>query len=111
MEKLVFSLLFVVFIMEQCFAERPLIAFGQFKNMTYLGQLSLGLYCYHGVVLTCMVPMLKAWGLSERPFQVFFLNPLIILFLTLLLAVLSYEIFEKKVHQLRRYFYPKTTKK
>lgn len=110
-EKLVFSILFVVFIMEQCFAEKPLIAFGQFKNMTYLGQLSLGLYCYHGVVLTFVVPLLKAWNLAERPFQVFFLNPLIILFLTLLLAVFSYEIFEKKVHNLRRYFYPKATKK
>lgn len=110
-EKLVFSLLFVVFILEQCFAEKPLIAFGQFKNFTYLGQLSLGLYCYHGVVLTFMVPLLKDCGLAERPFQVFFLNPLIILFLTLLIAVFSYEMFEKKVHNLRRYFYPKTTPK
>jgi peptidoglycan/LPS O-acetylase OafA/YrhL len=110
-EKLVFSLLFVVFIMEQCFAEKPLIAFGQFKNMTYLGQLSLGLYCYHGVVLTCIVPLLKAWNLAERPFQVFFLNPLIILFLTLLIAVFSYEVFEKKVHNFRRFFYPKSIKK
>lgn len=110
-EKLVFSLLFVVFILEQCFAEKPLIAFGQFKNVTYLGQLSLGLYCYHGIVLTIMVPLLKDWGLAERPFQVFFLNPLIILFLTLLISVFSYEMFEKKVHNLRRYFYPKTTPK
>ena len=110
-EKLIFSVLFVVFIMEQCFAEKPLIAFGQFKNMTYLGQLSLGLYCYHGVVLTFIIPLLRSYGLAERPFQVFFLNPLIILFLTLFIAVFSYEIFEKKVHNLRRYFYPKTTTK
>ena len=110
-EKLVFSIVFVVFIMEQCFAEKPLIAFRQFKSMTYLGQLSLGLYCYHGVVLTFMAPMLKTWGLAERPFQVFFLNPLIIMFLTLLLAVFSYEIFEKKVHNLRRFFYPKIAPK
>ena len=110
-EKLIFSVLFVVFIMEQCFAEKPLIAFGQFKNMTYLGQLSLGLYIYHGVVLTFLIPLLRAYGLAERPFQVFFLNPLIILFLTLLIAVFSYEIFEKKVHNLRRYFYPKTNTK
>jgi peptidoglycan/LPS O-acetylase OafA/YrhL len=110
-EKLIFSVLFVVFIMEQSFAEKPLIAFGQFKNMTYLGQLSLGLYCYHGVVLTFIIPLLRSYGLAERPFQVFFLNPLIILFLTLFIAVFSYEIFEKKVHNLRRYFYPKTTTK
>ncbi len=110
-EKLIFSVLFVVFIMEQCFAEKPLIAFGQFKNMTYLGQLSLGLYCYHGVVLTFIIPLLRSYGLAERPFQVFFLNPLIIFFLTLFIAVFSYEIFEKKVHNLRRYFYPKTTTK
>jgi peptidoglycan/LPS O-acetylase OafA/YrhL len=58
-----------------------------------------------------MVPLLKDCGLAERPFQVFFLNPLIILFLTLLIAVFSYELFEKKVHNLRRYFYPKTTPK
>ena len=110
-EKLIFSVLFVVFIMEQCFAEKPLIAFGQFKNMTYLGQLSLGLYIYHGVVLTFIIPLLRSYGLAERPFQVFFLNPLIIFFLTLFIAVFSYEIFEKKVHNLRRYFYPKTTTK
>ncbi|MFN5317389.1 MAG: acyltransferase family protein [Bacteroidia bacterium] len=111
LEKLVFSIVFVVFIMEQCFAESPLIAFGQFKRMTYLGQLSLGLYCFHGAVLTFMVPMLKTWGLAERPFQVFFLNPLIIIFLTLLISVFSYELFEKKVHNLRRFFYPKSCKK
>jgi peptidoglycan/LPS O-acetylase OafA/YrhL len=106
-EKFIFSVLFVVFIMEQCFAEKPLIAFGQFKTMSYLGQLSLGLYCYHGVVLTLLLPALRSWGLAERPFQVFFINPLLILLLTILISVFSYEVFEKKVHGLRRFFYPK----
>jgi peptidoglycan/LPS O-acetylase OafA/YrhL len=110
-EKFVFASLFVVFIMEQCFARKPLIAFGQFKNMSYLGQLSLGLYCYHGVVLTLLVPALRAWGLAERPFQVYFINPLLILLFTLIIAVFSYEVFEKKMHSLRRFFYPKHSSK
>lgn len=105
-EKLIFSFFFVYLIMEQSFAKRPLIAFGQFKTLSYLGQLSLGLYCYHGIVLTLMVPLMKANGLAERPLQVFLVNPLLILLLTMLLAIGSYEIMEKRIHHLRRHFYP-----
>jgi peptidoglycan/LPS O-acetylase OafA/YrhL len=106
-EKLIFSVFFVYLIMEQSFAKRPLIALGQFKTLSYLGQLSLGLYCYHGIVLTLMVPLMKANGLAERPLQVFLINPLLIFLLTMLLAIGSYETMEKRVHQLRRHFYPK----
>jgi peptidoglycan/LPS O-acetylase OafA/YrhL len=106
-EKLIFSVFFVYLIMEQSFAKRPLVALGQFKTLSYLGQLSLGLYCYHGIVLTLMVPLMKANGLAERPLQVFLINPLLIFLLTMLLAIGSYETMEKRVHQLRRHFYPK----
>ena len=105
-EKLIFSCFFVYLIMEQSFAKKPLIAFGQFKTLSYLGQLSLGLYCYHGVVLTLLLPLMKSNGLAERPLQVFLINPMLIFLLTLLLAVGSYEMFEKRIHGLRRYFYP-----
>lgn len=105
-EKQVFSIFFAVFILEQSFSKKPLIPMGSFPQLSYLGQLSLGLYCYHGLVLTVLVPTLKNWGLAETPFQVFVLNPTLIFLLTLLLAVGSYEVLEKKIHGLRRYFYP-----
>jgi peptidoglycan/LPS O-acetylase OafA/YrhL len=107
-EKQVFALFFAWFILEQSFAQRPLIRMGSFPQLSYLGQLSLGLYCYHGLVLTLLVPLMKRWGMAETPFQVYVLNPVLIFLLTLLLAVGSYEWFEKKVHRWRRYFYPRT---
>lgn len=102
-EKQVFALLFAFIILEQCFSARSFIKFGQFSIFNYLGRISLGLYCYHGLVLTFATKYLA----QNNAFRVFLLNPLIILALTLLLSILSYELFEKRVHGLRRFFYPK----
>lgn len=110
-EKLIFCLFFAFVILEQNYAKNSLFKLGKLKKISYLGQLSLGLYCYHGIVLTFLMPWLKSHGFAESNIQVFLLNPLLILGLTILVSVISYELFEKHVHALRRTFYPKTSSK
>jgi len=105
-EKQLFALFFAFIILEQCFSRHSFIKFGKFKTFNYLGRISLGLYCYHGIVLSLAVWWLPEIGLANTPAQVFFLNPLLILLVTLIVAILSYELFEKRLHAMRKYFYP-----
>lgn len=104
-EKIVFSLFFGFIILEQNFSRKSLFKFGRSGIMSYLGQISLGLYCYHGLILTIIAPAFLSLGIANQPLQVFLINPLIILILTVSLAIISYELAEKKIHRLRRYFY------
>ena len=108
-EKLIFGLFFAFLILEQSYSRHSLVKLGRFKTISTLGQLSLGLYCFHGVVLTVVMPYLKTAGWSVENWQVFLLNPLLIFVLTLLIAQLSYSFFEQPIHRLRRHFYPNTS--
>jgi peptidoglycan/LPS O-acetylase OafA/YrhL len=105
LEKIIFSFLFAFIILEQAFANKPSFALGKSKWVNYLGRISLGLYCYHGVVITFYRQAVERLALEQTSFQVFIMNPMLILFLTIGVAVLSYEVFEKHIHGLRRKFY------
>ena len=108
-EKLVFSLFFAFIILEQSFAKHSVFKLGRFKKISYLGQLSLGLYCFHGIVLTIAKKVLGNLDTTDSNYEVFLLNPISILIVTTVIAVISYEIFEKRIHSLRKHFYPKTS--
>jgi peptidoglycan/LPS O-acetylase OafA/YrhL len=104
-EKLIFSFLFVFIILEQSFAQNSHFKLGKFKAINYLGRISLGLYCYHGVVITFYRKWVESIQFNQTEMQVFVFNPLIILALTIGIAVLSYELFEKHVYRWRMKFY------
>jgi peptidoglycan/LPS O-acetylase OafA/YrhL len=105
-EKIVFGLFFVFIILEQCFAENSLFKLGKSRFINYLGRLALGPYCYHGIILTIAFPLLKRAGLTNDWVTVFFFNPILILAVTFVVSILSYELYEKHIHRLRRFFYP-----
>lgn len=109
LEKLIFSAFFVFLILEQSYAQNSLIKLGKFKRISYLGQLSLGLYCYHGIVITIYKKLALSLGWADSMASVFFLNPFIILAVTIAISIFSYELAEKRIHALRRYAYPKTS--
>jgi len=104
-EKLIFSFLFAFIILEQSFAKKPLVALGSVSWINYLGRISLGLYCYHGVVITIYRRFAEQMQWEQTNFQVLILNPFLILMLTIGMAILSYELLEKHIHRLRRKFY------
>lgn len=105
LEKLVFCGLFCLIIIEQSFAKHAFLRFRKSTLVNYLGRISLGLYCYHGVVITCYRWLAEKYQFEQSFFQVFLLNPAAILFLTIVLAVISFEVFEKHLHNYRKRFY------
>jgi peptidoglycan/LPS O-acetylase OafA/YrhL len=110
-EKLVFGVFFAFVILEQSFAKHSLFKLGRLKRISFLGQLSLGLYCIHGIVLTVAMLFLKSQGFATHYWQVFLVNPLLILSITIGFSRLSFSYFENPIHQLRKRFYPKTSSK
>jgi len=104
-EKIIFGLLFCFIILEQSYSKNSIIKLGGNKVINYLGQLSLGLYIYHGLILTVFVYFTKNNSSPTSYMQVFVYQPVSILMLTILLAILSYEVFEKRIYKLRNYFY------
>ena len=92
--KLYFSLLFGYIIFEQCFSKYRFLSFGQNRIIKYLGKISFGLYCYHGVVITVLIKVLERFNFQETFWHVFLLYPLIILFVSIGLSAISYKYFE-----------------
>ncbi len=108
-EKLVFGVFFAFVILEQSFAKHSVFKLGRLKRISFLGQLSLGLYCIHGIVLTAAMVFLKSQGFASHYWQVFLVNPLLILSITIAFSRLSFSYFENPIHQFRKRFYPKTS--
>ncbi|MFN4122243.1 MAG: acyltransferase family protein [Flavobacteriales bacterium] len=104
-EKLIFCGLFAIIILEQSFAKHAFLRFRKIEWVNYLGRISLGLYCYHGVVITFYKMFAEKYHLEQNVWQVFIINPLAILVLTILLALLSFEMLEKRLHDFRKKFY------
>ena len=76
-----------------------------FKRFDYLGKIALGLYFYHGIVITLFSKIMLHYTIANNPWQVMFLNPLIMLSLSILLASLSYNYFEKPILAFKSKFY------
>ena len=104
-ERLVFALFYGFLVADQAFNPRTLFKAGTYEQLSKLGIISFGLYCYHGIVITLMSKLAGIYGYDRQDWLVFFLNPLIAFVLTIFLAMLSYHFFEKKILKLKYKFY------
>ena len=96
-ERLIASLLFIFIIFEQSFVSRKLVEMGKSNLLNYLGRISYGLFCYHGLVILLYERVMQQVTFTEKPLGVYLINPLIIFALTVIISALSYEYFEKPV--------------
>jgi peptidoglycan/LPS O-acetylase OafA/YrhL len=104
-ERLYFSVLFALIIGVLCFSQYvPKLEFF-FKPFDYLGKIALGLYFYHGIVITVFSKLMIAYHIADDAWQVLLINPIIMMLLTILLASISYNYFEKPILALKRKFY------
>lgn len=102
--KLWFAFLFGFIIIEQAFATNKLLCLGKSKRIDYLGQISYGLYCFHGIVITALLLILPSYVQKENYWLVFIIYPLVILLSTMLIAAISYAIYEKTFGKLKQQF-------
>lgn len=108
-ERLYFSVLFAIVIAVFCYSP-IMLAFEKFLHrFDYLGKIALGLYFYHGLVLTIFSQFMIIYPVATHAWQVMLVNPLIMLTLTILCASISYNYFEKPILALKNNFYRKIT--
>lgn len=72
------------------------------RAVIYLGKISYGIYIFHLLAIfpASMFIHLTGWEWLEQPVLNFFLK----VFLTILIASLSWELFEKKINNLKKHF-------
>ena len=100
-ERLFLSILFGLVIFEQCFSKDRLFNLGKWKPVNYLGKISYGLYMFHGIVITLVLKSQYWFGDPEGELTLCIWRPLTVLVLTIGLAALSYEFFEKNFLKLK----------
>ena len=103
--RMIYSLFFAFLILEQSMGKNRLFNLGRIKLFDYLGKISYGLYCYHGVVITLFVLILRTFRPAQSAPEVFLIYPLLIFILTVLISHLSYRYFEKYFLNLKDKFY------
>jgi len=101
---LLFTLFFCLLLFDQCFNDEPIIKIGKYKWLNYLGKISYGLYCWHGVVITFVKKTSAITHYNENYLDILIVFPLLTLFLTIVISIISYEFFETKFLKLKDYF-------
>ena len=95
-ERLVMGLLFGFLVFEQCFCNNSPWKAGINRRINYFGKISYGLYCFHELgILLSLHFFFRIMHSTMEPLTYLFLQPLLGLGITVALAALSYEFFEK----------------
>lgn len=100
-ERLSATLFFGFMIFEQAFCEKHLFQLGTIPFMSYLGRISYGLFCYHGLVILVYEQLTQHINGIDNPWAVFLINPVVIFVLTIIISAISYKYFERPIMSLR----------
>jgi len=95
------TLFFCFIIFEQTFCENHLFQLGKIPFFNYLGRISYGLFCYHGLVILFYEQATQNISWINTPPAVYLINPIVIFVVTVAIAALSYNFFEKPIMSLR----------
>ncbi len=104
LKHILLSILFALIIFENTCIEKPLFNMGKYKFINYLGKISFGLYCWHGVIITIILKTMEYFGHQDNLWDVFLFYPLLSLVLTIILSIISFELYEKRFLKLKQYF-------
>jgi peptidoglycan/LPS O-acetylase OafA/YrhL len=107
LEKLWLPLLFSAAIAYQVYRKEGIFNLNNQKLLNYLGKISYGLYCFHGLVIAVAMNILLINGF-QYPLDNSVLSlitfPIVCLLLTIVVSHFSYHLFEKPLLQLKKHF-------
>lgn len=105
LEPLIFSILFAIVILEQIYSEKSLFKVGKSKAFTWLGKISYGLYCYHMIAMVSVFALISKFNLIKTmTLSMFLTTSFSVLFLTILIAGVSYRFIERPLLKLKERF-------
>lgn len=93
-ERLIFSCFFGYIIIEQSYNKNSVFKFGRIIGFSYLGKISYGLYCFHGLIITLLIKGFKYFSYEETLVDSLIFYPIIIFVLTVFISSLSYRFYE-----------------
>lgn len=93
----IFSILFILIIIEQNYSSASLFKVGKSKVLTYLGKISYGLYAYHAIAIAIVFSCLVTWGITSKV-----IITLASFAFAILIAHLSYKYIELKVLRFKK---------
>jgi peptidoglycan/LPS O-acetylase OafA/YrhL len=105
-ERLIISALLTFFVFEQHFNSHSLLKLAKLKIFTAPGKFAFGLYAYHALGIIMGYAILNFLDLQESMVIVLLFKPILALVVTSVLAVVSYEFFEKKFTRLKVNYSP-----
>jgi hypothetical protein len=94
-EELIFCLFFAFVILEQNYSRNSIFKLSKNKTLSSLGKYTYGLYCLHMIAITGSKEICKIFDIDSSLFGVIFVQTFLSLLLSMIMAYISYEFFEK----------------
>lgn len=98
------ALFFAFIIFEQNFCDNRVFNLGSSERINYLGKISYGLFCYHGLVLLVFTRVLEPLDIINNSISVFVITPVLTFAITLLVSIGSYKYIEQPLMSLKNRF-------
>jgi hypothetical protein len=105
-DRIVFSLFFAFVILEQNNSTNSVFKIGNSKILSSLGKYTYSLYCLHMIGITAGKEIIKVVGWDDTLFGVLVVQTVISMFISLILAFVSYEFYEKYFLKLKEKWTP-----
>lgn len=95
--RIVFIIYCSIIIIIQMVKKAPLLTLSKNYLLIYTGKISYGLYCFHGIVISCGYLTLKKFGIIIPPS----VSAIIFLIFTFIISILSYKYIESPFLKLK----------
>lgn len=103
-EALCLSAMFAFVILEQNYARHSFFKMANNRIFTWLGKYTYGLYCLHLLAALIVITTVAKLGINTNLWQVVFIQTPLMLIVTIALAYISYELYEKRFLRLKERF-------
>lgn len=102
-ERPLIASIMLLIILEQCYAHKAFFKL-EHKWLSYLGNISYGLYCYHFFGILITTTLTRKLGFNTALWQVMIVECGVSLLLTIVIATISYRFVEKPILEIKKRF-------
>ena len=103
-ERAFIAVIIMFIILEQCYAKKSLFKMKNLKIISNLGIITYGLYCLHFIGILITINITRILCINTHLWQVICIDMPVSLLLTILIAKISYRIYEKPFLKLKDRF-------
>ncbi|MBE9468642.1 MAG: acyltransferase [Bacteroidetes bacterium] len=98
------AIIILFIILEQNFSKNSFFKMKNFKTISKLGIITYGLYCLHFIGILITLTLMKKLHFSDNLFNIIVIETLVSLFLSIIIAKISYKYFESPFLKLKKRF-------